>query len=141
MRRYQIEASNAVENSLSLMYSLAQSATLPEPDEHNLIKYSEDTTEMAAWMAMTLSAPTLPLIGLQRNNAAGAIMKSQRGKLPVLPSILPRPSYNTKSKGNGVEFESKDLDTRAMDKLRIPYENGVSDNVSSKLGISLLGYY
>ncbi|KAI1334561.1 hypothetical protein F5Y15DRAFT_288733 [Xylariaceae sp. FL0016] len=120
-----IQAAEAFHRSVQCAQRLVTTPPgLASPEDKKLIKYEESPLEMATWMSLTFSAPSVPVVDSKRDEKDLTLQKRQ-GRIAHVPQLPPRPEYSTK--GTGVSFDAENFDTNALEKLNIRWDRRISD--------------
>ncbi|ROW06852.1 hypothetical protein VMCG_04051 [Cytospora schulzeri] len=133
-------ASHAMEDCLRNIWSLQNQGNNRLPaDQRKLLAFDESPADMAVWMAVTLSAPTVPTKPLPepRRSVAGVkIVKARRKPgLPFGPVVRAQPQYyGSRGKiGHGVTFRAGALDLKTLQTYGLPYQESVSSDGTTEL--------
>lgn len=134
---FRAQTSQAIDDCLRSFFSLHKQQYHPLPEEHRkLLTFDESPGDMAVWMAVNLSAPSIParqLIGTEEcsNNARVARSRTTHG-LPFgsIPRAKPRYHRNEGVGGQEVVFHAGALDIRTLQTFGLPYQEDRCPDVS-----------
>ncbi|KAI3393831.1 hypothetical protein diail_3558 [Diaporthe ilicicola] len=139
---FRAQTSQTIEDCLRSLWNLHHQQHHTIPIQHRkLLPFDESPEDMAVWMAINLSAPTIPVKSLMGPEASGssvrAIKSRTRPSLPFGPVSRAKPKYtrNGGAAGHDVEFLSGALDVRTLDTFGLSYQESQNPDGSSKLTI------
>jgi hypothetical protein len=95
-------------------------------DEDNLVKYNEKPEDMAQWMAVTLSATSVPMSesATPLTESSGAIETSASFPQNLLNISRALPKYHLSEQ---IEFSSREIDVRALDRYKMTWKESTSE--------------
>lgn len=134
---FRADASHVIEDCLRSIFNLKNQGHVRLPVEHRkLVTFDESPADMAVWMAVNLSAPSIPIKSLPdfKSSVTGVKMvkASRKPGLPFGPALRARPQYQSSggSLHHGVRFRSGALDPKTLQTFELPYKESVRSDVS-----------
>lgn len=137
---FRAQTSQTIEDCFRSLWNLhnQEHHSIPEP-HRKLLTFDESPADMAVWMAVNLSAPTIPTRPLPEPEASGSSVKIVRSRtkaaLPFGPVSRAKPRYhrNGGAAGRDIEFRSGALDIRTLQTFGLPYQESPNPDVRALL--------
>lgn len=137
---FRAEASHAMEDCLRNIWNLQNQGHNRLPTgQSKLLTFDESPADMAAWMAVNLSAPNVPTKSLPDPNSSVGGVKMvkvhRKSGLPFGPVVRAKPRLHV-SEGKSdreVRFQAGDLDLKTLRIYGLPYRESVSPDGTSEL--------
>lgn len=130
---FKARTSQAIDDCLRSCLTLHNQRYHPLPDEHRrLLAFDESPEDMAVWMAVNLSAPSIPapakqLMGPEESGSSLGIARSHAKRdLPFGHIPRAKPEYDKSE----VVFHEETLDIKTLQTFGLPYKEERSPDVS-----------
>lgn len=111
---------------------------LPWKERKLLAQYEEPFADTAVWMAVTLSAPTVPMRALPASKSSGTVRMVRHLKdprPPFAPIARARPMFT--ASGGELVFRAGALNVRTLQAFGIPYQEELTRDVGKSFQYAL----